>query len=97
MIHQRVWLVYVLVLLSSLSQISVFSLSTPEESIIFKINNSNGSYKRKESYAIVNLNEFVAKVKGGLNEAQLLANKFGLKLVRPVNKLQISLIFFIFS
>ena len=35
---------------------------------------------------IVNVNEFVAKIQGGIRHARLLANRYNLKLIKQVTK-----------
>ena len=63
---------------------------------IFNNNNHNNNRRRKastsntdyeeddNSFVVVNLSEFVARVKGGLKQAERIAKKFNLKLVKQV-------------
>ena len=50
-------------------------------------NNDSENYENDDDFVVVNLSEFVARVKGGHKQAQRIAKKFNLKLVKQVVKL----------
>jgi hypothetical protein len=45
----------------------------------------NTDYEEDDSFVVVNLSEFVARVKGGWKQAERIAKKFNLKLVKQVD------------
>ena len=49
-------------------------------------NNDSENYENDDDFVVVNLSEFVARVKGGHKQAQRIAKKFNLKLVKQVVK-----------
>ena len=51
---------------------------------IDKNNKTNSNLNFHRQLTVVNLSEFVARIKGGVTEARVLAEKFNLKLVRRV-------------
>lgn len=46
----------------------------------------NQNEQQQDNAIIVNVNEFVAKIQGGIRHARLLANRYNLKLIKQVKK-----------
>ena len=57
---------------------------SPKVEEIFSFNQTSGAERQHRDFAVIDLNEFVARVKGGIQEAERVAQKFNLKLIRQV-------------